>query len=61
MGRHNGGNDDRGLKARNRRWGRIAKAYYTIAEIDPIARHTRRQSRMSRDSRNCRKCAGNGV
>ncbi|PYK87248.1 MAG: hypothetical protein DMF47_03740 [Verrucomicrobia bacterium] len=29
MGWHNGDNDDRGLKARNRRWGRIPKAYYT--------------------------------
>ena len=29
MGEHNGGNDDRGLKARNRRWDRIPKTYYT--------------------------------
>ena len=51
MGEDNGDNDDRGLKARNRRWGRIAKAYCTIAEIDLIARHTRRRLRMSSDSR----------
>jgi hypothetical protein len=39
MGEHNGGNDDRGLKARNRRWDRIPKTYYIIADIDLIARH----------------------
>ena len=52
MGEGNGGNDDRGLKARNRRWDRIPKAYYTNRRNRPNSEAYRRRLRMSSDSRN---------
>jgi hypothetical protein len=40
MGEGNGGNDDRGLKARNRKWGKAPKEYYTNRRNRPNSEAT---------------------